>query len=182
MDALRRRTRRIFAFRKGILALDTAADTLGARFSRCVGMQPGAGEAYRDMLLSTPDLAITVSAVVLTPEAFGIAAPSRRLAAVDDAPGPHGRALLDRVRSAGILVGARADTGSESLSTTSDEQVTSGLDGLSDRLRRLQALGASFAVWSMSSGSAIDYGALRTLTVNSQAAARFAYTLSLIHI
>jgi fructose-bisphosphate aldolase class 1 len=28
----------------------------------------------------------------------------------------------------------------------------------------------------MSSGSAIDYGALRTLTVNSQAAARFAYT------
>lgn len=175
MDALQRRTRRLFAFRKGILAVDTAPATLVERFSRCAGA-PDA-DAYHDMVLGTPDLAAITSAVVLGPEAFGAAAAGpRSLSAVDGVTGPHGRGRLDRLRSGGVLVGVRADAGAESLSCASDELVTSGLDGLAHRLRRFQALGASFAVWSMSSGSAIDYGALRTLTVNSQAAARFAYT------
>ncbi|MGE0843562.1 class I fructose-bisphosphate aldolase [Pseudonocardia sp.] len=178
MEALQRRTRRMFAFRKGILALDTAPDQLSLRFSSAgsTGPAPDAA-AYRDMVLGTPNLASTTSAVVLPPEAFGPAASgSPRLRAVGSAAGPRGRGLLDRVAAAGVLLGVRADSGAESLSGGRDELVTTGLDGLSDRLRRFQALGASFAVWAMSSGSAIDYGALRTLTVNCQAAARFAYT------
>ncbi|RTL66603.1 MAG: fructose-bisphosphate aldolase class I [Pseudonocardiaceae bacterium] len=178
MEALQRRTRRMFAFRKGILALDTAPDQLSRRFGTAGATDaPADAAAYRDMVLGTPDLASFASAVVLPASAFGAAAAgSPRLSAIGSDAGPRGRGLLDRVASSGVLLGVRADTGAESLSGERDEYVTSGLDGLSDRLRRFQALGASFAVWAMSSGSAIDYGALRTLTVNSQAAARFAYT------
>ncbi|MGD9989681.1 class I fructose-bisphosphate aldolase, partial [Pseudonocardia sp.] len=142
MEALQRRTRRMFAFRKGILALDTAPDQLSLRFSSAgsTGPAPDAA-AYRDMVLGTPNLASTTSAVVLPPEAFGPAASgSPRLRAVGSAAGPRGRGLLDRVAAAGVLLGVRADSGAESLSGGRDELVTTGLDGLSDRLRRFQAL------------------------------------------
>ncbi|GAY08870.1 fructose-bisphosphate aldolase class I [Pseudonocardia sp. N23] len=177
----------MFASGKGILALDTAPDQLSRRFGTAGATDaPADAAAYRDMVLSTPDLTSTTSAVVLPASAFGAAfgaaAGAPRLRAVGSDAGPRGRALLDRVAASGVLLGARADTGAESLSCHHDELVTSGLDGLSDRLRRLQALGAGFAVWAMSSGSAIDYGALRTLTVNSQAAARFAYTCQTVGV
>jgi fructose-bisphosphate aldolase class I len=174
----------MFAFRKAVLALDTDPARLNRRFS-AVGAESGptGAAAYRDMVLGSPDLSTTASAVVLPPEAFGAAAAtSDRLGTAPAATGARSRGLLDRLRAAGVLVGVRADTGAEPLSSDREERITSGLDGLADRLRRLQALGATFAVWSMSSGSAIDYGALRTLTVNSQAAARFAYTCQTVGV
>jgi fructose-bisphosphate aldolase class I len=161
MDDLRRRTRGLFAFGRGILALDTAPACLTARF-RLASIKPSARavDRYLAMLLSTPDLAEATSGVVLHAAAFD------RLTA-------RGRELSERLREAGILLGVRADAGSEPLSADGRELVTTGVDGLAARLRGVAERGASFAVWSAVTST--DPDALRVLTANSQAAARFGY-------
>ncbi|MFC5994630.1 class I fructose-bisphosphate aldolase [Pseudonocardia hispaniensis] len=163
MNTLRRRTRRLFAFRKGILALDTAPAALVSRFrSASLSLTPRTTDEYLTMLLGTPDLSSATSAAVLDPQAF-------------EAPRMRGRRMPEALRDAGILPGVRADTGVEPMSSDKRELVTSGLDGLATRLRRLRSAGATFAVWSTVAGTGADRGALRQLTANSQAAARFAY-------
>lgn len=162
MNVLLRRTRQIFTLGKGILALDTPPTVLAARF-RAAAVVPAEPtiRAYRAMLLDTPELAATASGVVLAPEAFE--------------PPPDGRMTTsDALRAAGILAGVRADTGCETMSTSSQDWVTSGVDGLATRLSRLRDLGADFAVWSVCTSTAVDAGTMRALIVNSHAAARFA--------
>ncbi|HEX4251347.1 MAG TPA: class I fructose-bisphosphate aldolase [Pseudonocardia sp.] len=134
METLRRRTRRMFAFGKGILGLDTG---------------PG-----RLAVLPDPRELAGISAVVLTPPAF------------DSSAG-----LLAVAREAGVLVGTRADRGSEPLGA-GEGQVTSGLDGLVDRLEEMRERGARFAVWTTAE---TDPAAPHALTANAQAAARFGF-------
>ncbi|GEL20518.1 class I fructose-bisphosphate aldolase [Pseudonocardia asaccharolytica] len=163
MNALRRRTRRLFAFRKGILALDTAPAALTSRFrAASLSLSPRTTDDYLTMLLGTPDLASATSAAVLDPQAF-------------EASRTRGHRLPETLRAAGILPGVRADTGIEPMSSDDRELVTSGLDGLATRLRGLRGHGAAFAVWSTVASPSADHGAVRQLTANSQAAARFAY-------
>jgi fructose-bisphosphate aldolase, class I len=161
MEDLHRRTRRLFAFRRGLLGLDSAPACLTARF-RVASVRPSvrAIDGYLAMLLGTADLAEATSGVVLDPGTF------ERLAS-------RGHRTAQLLGDAGILVGARADTGSEPLSSDGRELVTSGVDGLAARLARMAELGAAFAVWSAVTSS--DPGALRVVTANSQAAARFGY-------
>jgi len=145
METLRRRTRRMFAFGKCILGLDAGPN----RFA----------------VLPDPDeLAASISAVVLAPPAF--APPAAGSAAFDPPAG-----LVAAARAAGVLVGTRADLGSEPLGA-GEGRVTSGLDGLVDRLDEMRERGASFAVWTTAEA---DPTAPHALTANAQAAARFGY-------
>lgn len=138
----------LFAPGKGILALDTPPERLGARL-RAVGVLPGepTAAAFRAMLLATPDLGARTSGVVLPMAAAGDVA-----------------AEVPAEVPAGVLVGVRADTGP-------DGPVTGGLDGLAARLAEAGRRGAAFAVWSVHGATT-----MRALTLNSQAAARFAAT------
>lgn len=152
------RARRLFAFGKGIVALDAtddSGDALGAG-------GPGARRARQEDdllagLLDAPGLAARTSGVVLPAAAW--------------ADGGRPR----QVRDAGMLAGARADVGSESILADGQAQVSSGLDGLAARLGRLREQGAGFAVWHMTAIAALEQDALHALTVNSQSSARFAY-------
>jgi fructose-bisphosphate aldolase class I len=162
MDTVQRRLRRLFAFRRGVLAVDTGPASLAARFrAACVVPSAQAVRDYRAMLLGADDLASTVSGVVLPPELFDAA--------------PHGRSLPEQLRACGILPGVRADTGQEQLTASPGDRVTSGLDGLATRLFRLRELGAAFAVWSTVAGSEVGDRSMQVLTANSHAAARFAH-------
>jgi len=49
--------------------------------------------------------------------------------------------------SLGIIPGIKVDAGAHPLAGTEDEKVTSGLDGLDDRLKEYRELGARFAKW-----------------------------------
>src|SRR5882724_7879383 len=150
METLRRRTRRMFAFGKGILGLDAGP----SRFA----MLPDPGE-----------LAASISAVVLAPAMFDRSAAGRPAHAPAWLGEPGG--LLAAARAAGVLVGTRADRGSEPLGAGYG-RVTSGLDGLVDRLDEMRERGARFAVWSTAEA---DPAAPHALTANAQAAARFGY-------
>ena len=147
METLRRRTRRMFAFGKGILGLD-------------------AGPSRFAVLPDPSELAANISAVVLAPSVFGTGLGTGFGTGLD-APG----GLLTAARAAGVLIGTRADRGNEPLGA-GEGWVTSGLDGLVDRLDEMHEHGARFAVWTTAEA---DPAAPHALTANAQAAARFGY-------
>jgi fructose-bisphosphate aldolase class I len=160
MDALVRYTRRIAEAPKGIVAIDTDGSEIGARF-RTAGLMPTERmtRAFRRMILQAPALADYASGVVLRP---------------DDLDMPVGRTTAaDLLRRSDILVGVRVDTGHE-LGFGAADRITSGLDGLTSRLTRFRESGAQFALWSVCTG--LPPAGVSSLTVNSQAAARFART------
>jgi fructose-bisphosphate aldolase class I len=119
---------------KGILAADESLTTIGKRFET-LGI-PSTAEtrrAYREMLFTTPGLSEFVSGAILFDETIRQAGGAGRLA--------------DMLTRSGIIPGIKVDTGAKPLAACPGETVTEGLDGLRDRLREYQGLGARFAKW-----------------------------------
>jgi fructose-bisphosphate aldolase, class I len=119
---------------KGILAADESLPTIGKRFET-LGI-PSTAEtrrAYREMLFTTQGLSEFVSGVILFDETLRQAGAAGRLA--------------DALTRSGIIPGIKVDTGAKPLAACPGETVTEGLDGLRDRLREYQGLGARFAKW-----------------------------------
>jgi fructose-bisphosphate aldolase class I len=119
---------------KGILAADESLSTIGKRFETLpIPSTVENRRAYREMLFSTPGLSEFVSGVILFDETIRQAGGTGRLA--------------DTLIRSGIIPGIKVDTGAKPLAACPGETVTEGLDGLRDRLREYQGLGARFAKW-----------------------------------
>lgn len=137
---------RLTASLRPLLGLDTDPAALAARLrSAGVVPTPTAAAACRSMLLGAPGLAAAVAGIVVRAED------------------------LERAAGQAPLVGVRADLGTEPLSPRAG-RVTSGVDGLADRLRGFVARGARFAVWRAFPGAP----GLLAVTAEAGAAARFA--------
>jgi fructose-bisphosphate aldolase class I len=154
--------RALVAPHKGILAADESTGTIGKRFA-AIGIdnvEPNR-RAYRDMLLTTPDLAEHISGVILYDETI-------RQQALDGTPFPE---LLAKV---GIIPGIKVDTGARDLPLHPGEKITEGLDGLPERVAEYVRLGARFAKWRavITIGEGIPSRAC--LVANAQALARYA--------
>ena len=89
--------------------------------------------AYREMLFTTPGLSEFVSGGIMYDETIRQAGGA----------GPLPEVLI----RAGIIPGLKVDTGAKPLAACPGETATEGLDGLRDRLKDYQALGARFAKW-----------------------------------
>ena len=115
---------------KGILAADESTPSITKKFAN-VGLisTPELNKKYREMLFTTPDIEKYISGVILFDETIkqGL-----------------GEVLSDK----GILVGIKVDEGLESFNDT-EEKVTKGLEGLSERLDIYKNLGAMFTKWRM---------------------------------
>lgn len=120
---------------KGLLAADESVATITKRL-QAVGVESTeeTRRAYRDLLLTTPTLNSYVSGVILFEETLN-------QTSYDGTP--FATVLQDN----GIVPGIKVDKGLVAWSTTNPEQVTQGLDGLSERLQKYKALGARFAKW-----------------------------------
>jgi fructose-bisphosphate aldolase class I len=134
-DELERTAALLVARGKGILAADETAPTLTKRFE-ALGLRstPATRRDYREMLLTTPGLAESVSGVILHDETIR----------QESSEGPPLVALCDRL---GILPGIKVDRGAKPLAGWPEERVTEGLDGLRGRLEEYRTLGARFAKW-----------------------------------
>jgi fructose-bisphosphate aldolase class I len=120
---------------KGLLAIDESTGTCCKRFAALnVECTEETRRGYRDMLLTTPDLADTISGVILYDETI-------RQSTSD------GQAFVDYLNEVGILPGIKVDTGAHPLALHPGEKVTEGLDGLRRRLEEYHAIGARFAKW-----------------------------------
>ena len=120
---------------KGIMAIDESTGTIRKRFD-AVGVEDSEEHrrAYREMLLTAPDLGDHISGAILYDETI-------RQSTAEGVP------FTKVMREAGIIPGIKVDKGAKPLAGFPGELVTEGLDGLRDRLAEYVKLGAQFAKW-----------------------------------
>ncbi len=120
---------------RGILAIDETPGTIGGRFEKLgIESTPETRAAYREMLLTTPDLGSWIGGAILQDETF-----SQKTSA--------GTTFPEECAKRGIAAGIKVDTGAKPLAGHPNETVTEGLDGLRDRLATYKEKGAVFAKW-----------------------------------
>ncbi|MBI3900360.1 MAG: fructose-bisphosphate aldolase class I [Gammaproteobacteria bacterium] len=146
---------------KGLIAMDESAPTIAKRFQK-VGIDDNVNNrrAYRELLLSTPDLNKYISGAILFDETI-------RQSMSDGVP------FAKYMERLGIIPGIKVDKGTKDLANFPGEKVTEGLDGLRERLKEYREMGARFAKWR----AVIDIGpGLPThfcLEANAHALARY---------
>jgi fructose-bisphosphate aldolase class I len=120
---------------KGILAMDESNPTCGRRFKK-LGIENTVENrrAWRELLLTTPQLANYISGAILYDETI-------RQSTGDGTPFPQ------YLGEHGIIPGIKVDTGAKDLAGFPGEKVTEGLDGLRERLAEYKGMGARFAKW-----------------------------------
>lgn len=120
---------------KGLLAADESTGTISKRFGALsIPCTEDTRRAYRELLLTTPNISKYISGVILYEETLN----QKTSAGV---PFPE---LLEKQ---GIVPGIKVDKGLVHLAGTIDENTTQGLDGLPERLADYKAKGARFAKW-----------------------------------
>ena len=119
---------------KGILAADESNGTIGKRFAS-IGVENNETNRcnYRLLLANTNDLEQYINGVILFEETF-------------QNKDEHGTPIAELFAKKGIIPGIKVDQGLINLANT-EEKVTQGLDGLTERLVHFKSLGAKFAKW-----------------------------------
>lgn len=147
---------------KGILAIDESNTTCNKRFEK-LGIEPTLEQrrAYRELLLTTPNLGRWVSGVILYDETL-------RQATAENVP------FIDVLLANGMLPGIKVDTGTVRLAGSEGELITEGLDGLAQRVAQYRALGARFAKWRAVYAIAPSTPTRQALSANAGALARYA--------
>ncbi|MGN6152980.1 MAG: class I fructose-bisphosphate aldolase [Lysobacteraceae bacterium] len=147
---------------KGIIAIDESNSTIAKRFAG-VGIENSEENrrAYRELLLTTPNLNQHISGAILFDETL-------RQSTKDGVP--FARVMMDN----GIIPGIKVDKGTHPLAGCPGEVVTEGLDGLRDRLKEYAALGAKFAKWRAVITIGEDTPSGTCIDANVHALARYA--------
>ena len=148
---------------KGVLAMDESNDTCNRRFASVgISQTIETRRAWRELLLTAPDLAECISGVILYDETI-----SQQKA--------NGTPFAQVARDAGLLVGIKVDLGAKQMAAHPGETVTEGLDGLRERLKNYAARGVRFAKWR--GVFAVDEARLPSaacIDANAHALARYA--------
>lgn len=147
---------------KGIIAIDESNTTIKKRFDG-VGIEctEENRRAYREMLLTTPNLSKYISGAILFDETL-------RQSTKDGVP--FAKVMADN----GMIPGIKVDKGTHPLAGFPGEVVTEGLDGLRARLEEYYRLGARFAKWRAVINIGDDIPSGTCIEANSHALARYA--------
>ncbi len=147
---------------RGLLAMDESNGTCDKRFI-AAGIAAGVDtrRLYRELLITTPGLAASISGAILCDETI-------RQAGRDGVP------FVDMLTSAGMMPGIKVDTGARPLALHDGELVTEGLDGLRARLLEYRRLGARFAKWRAVITLGEGLPSTACLDANAHALARYA--------
>ena len=133
--ALSQAASQLMADDKGLLAIDESNVTCDKRFAaQGIPQTEAVRRAYRELLVTTPQLNRAISGVILYDETI-------RQRTED------GRTFAGVLADAGIIPGIKVDIGAKQLPGHPGETVTEGLDGLRERLQEYRQLGARFAKW-----------------------------------
>ena len=162
IEALHGTARAMVSRPRGILAADESIGTMSSRLEK-VGVAATAENrrAYREMLLTTPELHQGISGVILSDETF-----NQKLS--------DGNTFPLALHALNILPGIKVDTGAKDLALSPGEKITEGLDGLRERLRDYVSRGARFAKWRAVITIGENRPTRNALRVNAHALARYA--------
>jgi len=147
---------------KGIIAIDESSGTIAKRFA-AVGIENTEENrrAYRELLLTTPNLSEYISGAILFDETI-------RQKTKDGVP--FAKYMADN----GMIPGIKVDKGTHPLAGFPGEVVTEGLDGLRARLEEYYKLGARFAKWRAVINIGDDIPSGTCIEANAHALARYA--------
>ena len=147
---------------KGIIAIDESTATIKKRFDSVgIDCTEENRRAYREMLLTTPNLGQHISGAILYDETLR----QKTKSGV-----PFTKVMMDN----GILPGIKVDMGAKPLAGFPGELVTEGLDGLRERLKEYAQLGAKFAKWRAVITIGEDAPSGTCIEANCHALARYA--------
>lgn len=134
-DKLLKTAQAMVANDKGLLAMDESNPTCNKRFATLnIPQTPEMRRRYREMIVTTPRLNEGINAAILYDETV-------RQKLSDGTPFVHA------VEHAGIIPGIKVDMGTKTLAGFPNEKITSGLDGLRERLAEYADMGLCFAKW-----------------------------------
>jgi len=147
---------------KGILAADESSGTIKKRFEK-IGLESTEENrrAYRELLFTTPDMAKSISGVILYDETL-------RQKTRDGVP------FADYLARLGVVPGIKVDAGAKALAGFPNETITEGLDGLRERLAEYYGLGARFAKWRAVIDIGPGFPTSYAIAANAHALARYA--------
>jgi len=162
IDQLAETAQAMVAPGKGIIAIDESNNTIKKRFDS-VGIEctEDNRRAYRQMLLTTPNLNQHISGAILYDETL-------RQKSSDGVP--FTKIMMDN----GIIPGIKVDKGPQPLAGFPGEVCTEGLDGLRERLKEYAQLGARFAKWRAVITIGEDIPSGTCIEANSHMLARYA--------
>jgi len=148
---------------KGILAADESTGTIGKRLAQIDTESTfESRNAYRDLLFSAKGMENHISGVILYDETL------RQSSVAEGTPYP------EYLSAKGVIPGIKVDTGAHDLSGSEGEKITTGLDGLDERLKEYRQLGARFAKWRGVINISEDNPSGYCISTNAHALARYA--------
>ena len=154
--------RALVAGDRGLLAMDESNPTCNKRFAKLgIPQTEEARRAYRELIVTTPGLAESISGAILYDETI-------RQQKKDGTP------FIKAVTDAGIIPGIKVDAGAKELAGHPGEKITEGLDGLRDRLAEYSKLGLRFAKWRAVIVIGDRIPTRGCIEANAQALARYA--------
>lgn len=134
-DKLRETAQALVAADKGLLAMDESTPTANKRLAAAgIPQSEETRRAYRDMIVTTPKLGECLNGAILVDETIRQETRSGV---------PFAKALQQQ----GIIPGIKVDAGAKPMAAHPGEKLTSGLDGLRERLADYVKVGARFAKW-----------------------------------
>jgi fructose-bisphosphate aldolase class I len=147
---------------KGLLAMDESNPTCNKRFAKLgIPQTEAARRAWRELIITTPNLDEAISGVILCDETI-------RQAKRDGVP------FVNVITTVGIIYGIKVDTGAQPLAGHSGEKITEGLDRLRDRLQEYLEMGARFAKWRAVIALGERIPSQACIEANAHALARYA--------
>ena len=148
---------------KGILAADESTGTIGNRLAQINTESTVENRnGYRDLLFSAEGIENYISGVIMYDETL------RQSSLADDIAYPEYLALK------GMIPGIKVDTGAHDLAGSEGEKVTSGLDGLDERLKEYRQIGARFSKWRAVINITEENPSGYCISTNAHALARYA--------
>jgi len=146
---------------KGILAADESTGTMTKRLE---GVNvPSTSEnrlLFRETLFSSSSMSDCIGGVILYDETIKQISSKKNK-------------IPELISSMGSHPGIKVDTGAKILAGSIDEKITEGLDGLRERLKEYQSLGAKFTKWRGVYIVSKDYPSKLSIQSNAHALARY---------
>ena len=146
---------------KGILAADESNGTMTKRLGSVnVSSTPENRLKFRNTLFTSESMKSCIGGVILFDETIKQSVGSNSIPSL--------------ILETGAIPGIKVDTGAKTLSSSKEEKITEGLDGLRERLKEYYKLGARFAKWRGVYTISESYPSKVAISTNAHALARYA--------
>ena len=146
---------------KGILAADESNGTMTKRLGSVnVSSTPENRLKFRNTLFTSESMKSCIGGVILYDETIKQSVGSNSIPSL--------------ILETGAIPGIKVDTGAKTLSSSKEEKITEGLDGLRERLKEYYKLGARFAKWRGVYNISESYPSKVAISTNAHALARYA--------